>query len=117
LQFQLPFLHQHHGGHAGELLGHRHDLKNGIRGHRFAALDVAPAHGIERRDFAVPRHQRDGARNGLVLHQFAQANRDQLQAVGIEARLGRGLRPHAAMRPAESRQAEKICAWRMSVTR
>jgi len=56
-QVQLAFIYQNHCRHAGDGLGLRHDLHDGVGSHRFPALNVCEADRVECGDLPIARHE------------------------------------------------------------
>ena len=62
VEVELAFIDQHHGGDAGDLLGHRSDPKDRIRPHRKFPVVVRKAGGLQISELAAPgdRHDKTG---------------------------------------------------------
>ncbi len=99
VEVELAFIDQHHGGDAGDLLGHRSDTKNRIRPHRIFLVGVLKAGRLQIGELSVSgdRHDKTG---GIALlaqrlkpggHALQPAHReaetagiaDRLQIVGM----------------------------------
>ena len=75
-EIELAPIDQHHGGHAGDRLGHRGDPEDRIALQRDGLCAVAKADGLQIGDLAVPRDGRDCAREsaGIDLRLFPRAD-------------------------------------------
>jgi len=86
VQRQFALLDQHHGRDPGEVLGHRHDLKEGVFAHRLVVFDIGETDGVVDGNLAMAGDQVDGAGDDLLVDQFLQAGLYQLQLLGVHAR-------------------------------
>ena len=75
-EVEQSLVHQNHGGDAGDGLGLRHHLHDGIGPHRFFVFDIGESDSVQSGDAAIAAHQRDRAGEVASVDELLRAKGD-----------------------------------------